>query len=168
MDYPPLQSHAPSWSLALAKPAGHALSSINIFQTWPSTLIHIRSSTVSEWRDALVPPPPPPTDSYQIFHCVWMKGCSSAIPPLYTDSYQIFHCVWMKGCSSAIPPLYTDSYQIFHCVWMKDALVPSPPLYTDSYQIFHCVWMKGCSSAIPPPSTLIHIRSSTVSEWRML
>ncbi len=22
--------------------------------------------------------------------------------PLYTDSYQIFHCVWMKGCSSAV------------------------------------------------------------------
>ncbi len=42
----------PSWSLALAKPADHTLSSINIFQTWP--LILIRSSTVSEWRDALV------------------------------------------------------------------------------------------------------------------
>ncbi len=46
----------PSWSLALAKPAGHTLSSINIFQTWPLY-----------------------TDSYQIFHCVWMKGCSSAV-----------------------------------------------------------------------------------------
>ncbi len=122
----------------------------------PSTLIRIRSSTVSEWRDALVqcfstPPPPLYTDSYQIFHCVWMKGCSSAVllnPPLYTDSYQIFHCVWMKGCSSAV--------------------LLTPPLYTDSYQIFHCVWMKGCSSAVllHPPSTLIRIRSSTVSEWR--
>ncbi len=70
------------WSLASAKPAGHTLSSINIFQTWPLY-----------------------TDSYQIFHCVWMKGCSSAPPPPpYTDSYQIFHCVWMKGCSSAPPP----------------------------------------------------------------
>ncbi len=50
MDYPPLQSHAPrmanSCSLALAKPAGHTLSSIKIFQTCP--LILIRSSTVSE------------------------------------------------------------------------------------------------------------------------
>ncbi len=46
----------PSWSLALAKPAGHTLSSINIFHTWPLY-----------------------TDSYQIFHCVWMKGCSSAV-----------------------------------------------------------------------------------------
>ncbi len=46
----------PSWSLASAKPAGHTLSSINIFQTWPLY-----------------------TDSYQIFHCVWMKGCSSAV-----------------------------------------------------------------------------------------
>ncbi len=48
---------------------------------------------------------------------------------------------------------------------------PPPLLYTDSYQIFHCVWMKGCSSAVllnppPPSSTLIHIRSFTVSEWR--
>ncbi len=42
----------PSWSLALAKPAGHTL----IFQTWPLY-----------------------TDSYQIFHCVWMKGCSSLV-----------------------------------------------------------------------------------------
>ncbi len=94
----------PSGSLSSAKPAGHTLSSINIFQTWPLY-----------------------TDSYQIFHCVWMKGCSSAPSPPYTDSYQIFHCVWMKGCSSA----------------------PSPP-YTDYNQIFHCVWMKGCSSAPPP------------------
>ncbi len=65
MDYPPLQSHAPrsptpvvypSWSLASAKPAEHTLSSINIFQTW-----HLY------------------TDSDQIFHCVWMKGCSIAV-----------------------------------------------------------------------------------------
>ncbi len=59
-----------------------------------STLILIRSFTVSEWRDALVqcfstPPPPLYTDSYQTFHCVWMKGCSSAVllnpppPPLH-------------------------------------------------------------------------------------
>ncbi len=50
----------PSWSLA--KPAGHTLSSIYIFQT--RTLY---------------------TDSYQIFHCGWMKGYSSAVllkPPL--------------------------------------------------------------------------------------
>ncbi len=46
----------PSWSLSLAKPAGHTLSSINIFQTWPFY-----------------------TESYQIFHCVWTKGCSSAV-----------------------------------------------------------------------------------------
>ncbi len=73
MDYPPLQSHAPrmanSCSLAFLifgidlKPAGHTLSSINIFQTWPFY-----------------------TESYQIFHCVWTKGCSSAVllkpPPL--------------------------------------------------------------------------------------
>ncbi len=109
-------------SLASAKPAGHTLSSINIFQTWPLY-----------------------TDSYQIYHCVWTKGCSSAVlhnpppPLLYTDSYQIFHCVWMKGCSSAV------------------LLNPPPPLlYTDSYQIYHCVWMKVCSSAVllnpPPPS----------------
>ncbi len=65
MDYPPLQSHAPRMAIscslaflifALAKPAGHTLSSINIFQTWPLY-----------------------TDSDQIFHCVWMKGCSSAV-----------------------------------------------------------------------------------------
>ncbi len=82
---------------------------VQCFSTPPSsTLIHIRSSTVSEWRDALV-------------------QCFSTPPPLYTDSYQIFHCVWMKGCSSAV-------------------LLNPPPL--------------------PPSSTLIHIRSSTVSEWR--
>ncbi len=60
MDYPPLQSHAPrmanSCSLSSAKPADHTLSSINIFQTW---LLY--------------------TDSDQIFHCVWMKGCCSAV-----------------------------------------------------------------------------------------
>ncbi len=53
----------PSWSLASAKPADHTLSSINIFQTWPSTLIHIRSSTVSEWLNvssAVVLNPPKP------------------------------------------------------------------------------------------------------------
>ncbi len=150
---------------------------------------------MSEWRDALVQcfsTPPPPllyTDSYQIYHCVWMKGCSSAVllnpppPLLYTDSYQIFHCVWMKGCSSAVllnpPPSSTLIHIRSSTVseW-RDALVqcfsssppPPPLLYTDSYQIFHCVWMKGCSSAVllnpPPSSTLIHIRSSTVSEWR--
>ncbi len=52
----PTPEVCPSWSMALAKPAGHTLSSINIFQTWPRY-----------------------TDSYQIFHCVWMKGCSSAV-----------------------------------------------------------------------------------------
>ncbi len=102
----------------------------------PPTLIHIRSTTVSEWRDALVQcfsTPPPP-------------------PPLYTDSYQIFHCVWMKGCSSAVllnpPPSSTLIHIRSSTVseW-RDALVQ-------------------CFSSPPPPPTLIHIRSSTVSEWR--
>ncbi len=59
------------WSLALAKPAGHTLSSIKIFQTWPFY-----------------------TESYQIFHCVWTKGCSSAVlhPPLNLyKSFKIYH-----------------------------------------------------------------------------
>ncbi len=109
----------PSWSLAF-KPAGHTLSSINIFQTCPLY-----------------------TDSDQIFHCVWTKGCSSAPPPLYTDSDQIFHCVWTKGCSSAPPPPSTLILIRSSTVSeRRDALVP------------------------PPPSTLSLIRSSTVSERR--
>ncbi len=125
---------------------------VQCFSTPPSsTLIIIRSFTVSEWRDALV-------------------QCFSTPPLLYTDYYQIFHCVWMKGCSSAVllnppPPSSSTLIHIRSTTvseW-RDALVqcfstpPPPLLYTDSYQIFHCVWMKGCSSAVllnPPPPPL--------------
>ncbi len=62
----------PSWSLALAKPAGHTLSSIKIFQTWSLY-----------------------TDSYQIFHGVWMKGCSSVwFDPLLCRESSLTNCSW--------------------------------------------------------------------------
>ncbi len=40
--------------------------------------------------------------------CPWLNQlatlslASKSSRLLYTDSYQIFHCVWMKGCSSAV------------------------------------------------------------------
>ncbi len=71
----------PSWSLASAKPADHTLSSINIFQTWPLY-----------------------TDSYQIFHCVWTKGCSSAPPHTVSERrdalVQCFSNFKLKSLSS--------------------------------------------------------------------
>ncbi len=126
-----------------------------------STLIHIRSTTVSEWRDALV-------------------QCFSTPPPLlYTDSYQIFHCVWMKGCSSAVllnPPPSSTLILIrsFTVSEWRDALVQcfsTPPsstlIHIRSFTVSE--WRDAlvqCFSTPPPSSTLIHIRSSTVSEWR--
>ncbi len=79
----------PSWSLSLAKPAGHTLSSINIFQTWPLY-----------------------TDSYQIFQCL-NEGCSSAVvinPPLPRPPLNL---------KKNLPPHPTSDYQIISLNIMK-------------------------------------------------
>ncbi len=160
------------------------------FSTPPpsSTLIHIRSSTVSEWRDALVQcfstPPPPSSTLIHIRSSTVSERrdalvqCFSTPPPstlIHIRSSTVSE--WRDAlvqCFSTPPPPSTLIHIRSTTVseW-RDALVqcfsPPPSLYTDSYQIFHCVWMKGCSSAVllnPPPPTLIHIRSTTVSEWR--
>ncbi len=94
----------PSWSLASAKPADHTLSSINIFQTWPYTLILIRSSTVCEWRDALVqcfstPPPPHPTSDYQI---ISLNTCMYVCVYIYIYIYIYTHTHTHTGAGHII------------------------------------------------------------------
>ncbi len=131
----------PSWSLALAKPADLTLSSIKIFQTWPSTLILIRSSTVSEWRDALVQWFVVQYHLLVLVHCVFWKPTS--LHP-FTNTFWSTSCSCFLLLTSFLKMLISFSRRIWHrphcqkhqrlvkwpwcwCAWLASKLTRSEP-----------------------------------------